>query len=309
MSLDRAPGLRLAREVIDALAAGGPAVVLESAVFSHGLPAEHVPAAARALDSVVRASGATPALVAVRDGIIEVGLDAGDVGFLLAAGVLKAAERDLAVAVAGRMSAGTTVSATLAVAARVGLRVLATGGIGGVHRGVGEGDVSADLAALGRHPLVVICAGPKAICDPLRTMEMLEALGVTVVGYRTDTVPAFLSRSTGVPVPHRVDDPRMVAALAEAKESLADRAALLVMQPPPPEAAMEAQELDDAMAWALDRARAEGATGGTLTPYLLARLAEASGGRSVRANLAVLEANAQLAAEVAVRLARPAPSP
>lgn len=292
-----------------ALKNGRPLVALESAVFSHGLPPSPARDLARDLTEAVLAAGATPACIAVRSGWAEVGLGASDLEFLFAPGVMKLAARDLAVAVAQRRSGGTTVAGTLAVAHACGIRVMSTGGIGGVHLGAGAaGDVSADLPALAEHPLVVVCAGPKAVCDPRRTMEMLDTLGVTVVGYGTSMLPGFLAASAGVPVPHRVDDPAGLAAIAEAKRRIGDRAALLVAQPPPSGAALDPRELDRAVSLALERAAEAGVEGADLTPYLLATLAEVTGGRSVAANVAVLVANARLAAEIAVAIASGRPS-
>lgn len=297
----RSRAIDLATPVAAALEADGPVVALESAVFSHGLPADDAHRLARRLDEVVRRVGATPALVAVRDGRIEVGGGLTDLTFLLDPAVLKVAERDLAVAVSRRRSGGTTVSATLAIAHHVGIRVLATGGIGGVHIGGDlSGDVSADLLALSRYPVVVVCAGAKAICDAARTAEALDTLGVTVVGYQTESFPRFFARSSGIPVPHRAETPHEIAAIAQAKSELGDRTALLVVQPPPAGAALDRRTVDEAVAGALTRAAAAGVSGPALTPYLLAAIAEATNGRSVTVNLALLEANAALAAEVAV---------
>ncbi len=220
---------------------------------------------------------------------------------LLDPAALKLTERDLAVAVSRRRSGGTTASATLAIADAVGIRVLATGGIGGVHIGADvSGDVSADLLALSRYPVVVVCAGAKAICDAARTAEALDTLGVTVVGYQTDAFPGFFARSTEISVPHRVETPREIAAIAQAKAELGDRTALLIVQQPPAGAALDRRTVDEAVTGALARAGAAGVSGPALTPYLLAAIAEATNGRSITVNLALLEANAALAAEVAV---------
>ncbi len=287
-------------EVAAALGAARPVVALESAVYSHGLPAVESRRLAVQLDEIVRRAGAIPALVAVREGRVEVGCDPRDLDFLLAPGTLKLAERDLAVAIARRQSGGTTVAGTLAVAHAAGIQVMATGGIGGVHIGAeNTGDASADLDALSRHPLVVVCAGAKAICDPRRTAEALDSLGVAVVGYQTSTFPAFLARSTGIAVPHRVEDTGEIAAIARAKVEMGDPSALLVVQTPPPHAALDERELAIAVAAALEKAGNDDVGGADLTPYLLSALAEATEGRSLTANLAVLEANAALAAAVA----------
>lgn len=291
-------------EVARALAARSPVVALESAVYSHGLPQQQARATARRLDEAVRAAGVTPALVVVRDGSILVGADPLDMGFLFEPDALKIAEGDLAVAVARGQSGGTTVAATMAVVAEVGIMVMATGGIGGVHLGAqASWDVSGDLHALSRYPIVVVCAGAKAICDPAKTVEALDTLGVTVVGYRTEVMPAFYARSSGIPVPHRADAPEEIAAIARARTDLGHRAALLVVQPCPEHAALDTGTVSAAVDRALAKARSAGIMGGAVTPYLLSAIAEATGGRALTANLALLEANARLAASVALALA------
>ncbi len=301
MSLTRPVWLHVFPEVAAALDAARPVVALESAVFSHGLPAVESRRLAIRLDEIVRRAGAIPALVTVREGRVEVGGGLRDVDFLLAPGTLKLAERDLAVAIARRRSGGTTVAGTLAVAHAAGIRVMATGGIGGVHIGAeNTGDISADLDALSRRPLVVVCAGAKAICDPRRTAEALDSCGVAVVGYRTSTFPAFLAQSTGIPVPHRVEDTGEIAAIVRARAEMGDVSALLVVHPPPYDAALDERELASAVAAALEKAVHDDVGGADLTPYLLTAMAEVTGGRSLTANLAVLEANAALAAAVAV---------
>ncbi|MBI3998488.1 MAG: pseudouridine-5'-phosphate glycosidase [Armatimonadetes bacterium] len=298
----RTPDLRtihVAPEARAALEAGAPVVALESAVFSDGLPPAEGRRLALRLNDLLRSAGVTPALIAVRDGRIEVGVDPAGLAFLYGPDVIKVAERDLAVALAQGRSGGTTVSATMAVAHAAGLRTLATGGIGGVHLSAeSSGDVSADLDALRRHPLVVVCAGAKAICDTGRTAEALDTLGVTVVGYQTGTYPAFYVRTSGVEVPHRVESPEDVVAIAQAKAALGDRSALLVVYPPPVAAALDAAEVEQAVASAMAQARGEGITGSRLTPYLLGAVARATGGRALAANLALLEANAALAAAI-----------
>ncbi|MGI9029516.1 MAG: pseudouridine-5'-phosphate glycosidase [Ilumatobacteraceae bacterium] len=292
----------LSVEVADALAAGRPVVALESTIFSHlGLPS---PVNAEALDlclTAIRAGGAVPAITAVLDGRPRVGLDPAEHRHVLGP-ARKAAERDLAVAVAQRWSVGaTTVSGALALAAAVGISVFATGGIGGVHRGVERtGDVSADLGALTRYPLVTVCAGAKAFLDLPRTLEHLEAIGVPVLGWRHDWFPAFYSRSSGLPVPHRVESAGDVAAV------LADRArpdaGVLLTVPIPADAELDPDLIDAAIEQALARAAAHGASGADVTPFVLARIAEATTARSVAANLALAEHNAAVAAEVAMAI-------
>ncbi len=296
------PHIHLDAEVAHSLKTRRPVVALESAAFSHGLPADAGRQLAVRLDRAVRARGAIPALVAVRQGRIEVRAGLADVGFLFEPGVSKVAERDLAMTVAEGRSGGTTVAATLAVASRAGIPVMSTGGIGGVHLDAPD-DVSADLHALSRHPVVVVCAGAKIICDLRRTVEVLDTLGVPVIGYRTETFPAFIVRSSDVPVPHCADTVAQVAAIVHARSALGATTALLVVQPPPVDAALDPAIVDAAVRDALARARAARVAGPSLTPFLLSAIAGATEGRSLAANLRLLEANAGLAADIAVALA------
>jgi pseudouridine-5'-phosphate glycosidase len=294
---DRSPA------VAEALASGGPVVALESTIFSNlGLPS---PANAEALDRCVKAieaAGAVPAITAVLDGRARIGLDPTEHRRILGT-ARKAAERDLAVAVAQGWEFGaTTVSASVALAAAGGIAVFATGGIGGVHRGADTtGDVSADLDAIASHPVVTVCAGAKAFLDLPRTLEHLETAGVPVLGWRHDWFPAFYSRSSGLPVPHRVESAAEVAAIL-ANRSRASTGVLLTVPIPETEALAE-EDLAEALDQALADAAADGITGAGVTPSVLARIAAATGGRSVPANLALAENNAAVAAEVAVAIA------
>ncbi len=304
--------LELGEEVAQALEQGTPLVALETAVFSHGLPQPTALAAAEELEQEVRSLGAVPALVAVVDGKLVVGAPWGVVRTLLDPGVWKVAERDLPVAVARGATGGTTVSATVAAAHRVGIPVVATGGIGGVHVGGSHSwDVSSDLRALAQHPVAVVSSGVKAVCDPALTLEYLDTAGATVVGYRTDRFPYFYAQESGLPVPHRVDSPEEVAAVLRAKLSLGQATGLLVANPVPAEAALSLEEVQRAVRAAVARAAARGVWGADLTPYLLAVLQDLTGGRSLAANTALLRSNARLAAQVAVAYAkaRPRPSP
>jgi len=293
----------LSPAVAEALASGRPVVALESTIFSNlGLPS---PANAEALDRCVKAieaTGAVPAITAVLDGRARIGLDPTEHGRILGT-ARKAAERDLAVAVAQGWEFGaTTVSASVALAAAGGIAVFATGGIGGVHRGVdATGDVSADLDAIAAHPVVTVCAGAKAFLDLPRTLEHLETAGVPVLGWRHDWFPAFYSRSSGLPVPHRVESAAEVAAVL-ANRSRVSTGVLLTVPIPEAEALAE-EDLAEALDQALADAAAGGITGAGVTPFVLARIAAATGGRSVPANLALAENNAAVAAEVAVAIA------
>lgn len=293
----------MSSEVSDALANGRPVVALESTIFSNlGLPS---PANAEALErccTAVRSGGAVPAVTAVLDGVARVGLDDDEAHRILGA-ARKAAERDVPVAVAQGWEFGaTTVSASVALAASVGVEVFATGGIGGVHRGSEiTGDVSADLDALAHHAVVTVCAGAKAFLDLARTLEYLETVGVPVLGWRHDWLPAFYTRSSGLPVPHRVEAAAEVAAVL--RNRTRERSGVLVTVPIPDEAALDAAELDGILAAALADADRDGVVGAAVTPYVLARIAQATEGRSIPANLALAENNAVVAAEIAVALA------
>lgn len=288
----------LAPPIARALRDGAPVVALESAVISHGLPHPTALEAAAMLEAEVTAGGAVPATVAVVRGRITVGADRDDLAHLTAPGAWKIAERDLPVAVAARATGGTTVAATIAVAARAGITVMSTGGIGGVHLGAEQTwDVSADLPALARHSLIVVCAGAKAICDPHRTLEVLETAGVTVLVYGADRFPHFYARDSGVDAPRRVDDPAQCAAILAAGRRLRRPGAVLLAQPIPREDALPGEVVARAVTQAV--AAAGGVRGADLTPALLAALAEITGGATLRANLALLRANAQLSAAVA----------
>lgn len=304
-SLPLVPAISISAVVAAALADGRPVVALESTVFSGlGLPD---PAGAEALERACRAvelAGAVPALTGVVDGTVCAGVG-GDALALLLNATQKAGERDLPVAVAQRWpAAATTVSASLAIAAAAGIGVFATGGIGGVHRDFATtGDESADLGAIARHPAVTVCAGVKSILDIGRTLERLETLGVPVVGVGTDGFPAFYSRSSGFAVPHRAETPEEAAAVVVAARALGYPGGILVATPVPAPAEVPAAELEPVIAAALADAAAGGVSGGAVTPFVLARIAAATGGRAVTANVALVENNARLAGALAVALA------
>jgi pseudouridine-5'-phosphate glycosidase len=288
--------VRFSAEVADALAERRPVVALESTVFSLlGLPAPHNAEALTRSLSVIRSGGATPAVTAVVDGTIRVGIEEADHERILTADA-KVAERDLPVAAGLDWPVGvTTVSASLAIAARAGIRVFATGGIGGVHRDVDHtGDVSADLAALARHRVCCVSAGAKSFLDLPRTLEMLETLGVPVIGFGTDHFPAFWVRSSGIPLTHRVDDPAAAAAVAAHATT-----GVLVTNPCPEADALAAEIVDGAIAEALAEAEKQGVRGGAVTPLVLARVAAATGGATLPANVALVESNARVATLIA----------
>jgi pseudouridine-5'-phosphate glycosidase len=282
-------------------AARRPIVALESTLVAHGLPWPDNLAVARELEDTVRDGGAVPATIAVVDGIARIGLP-DDVLEQLArdgARFAKSGAAELAVHLARGGSAATTVSATAMLAAKAGIRVFATGGIGGVHRG-DAGDVSHDLPVLARTPIAVISAGAKAILDLPRTLELLETLGVLVVGYRTSELPAFYSPHSGLALDHRVDTATELAAIARCRWDDLGGGGILVCNPIPAAAAIA--HLDAAINAALAEAAAAGVTGKRLTPFLLARLAATTGGASIRANRALAVHNAEIAAEIALAI-------
>ena len=289
-------------EVADAIAEQRPVVALETTIFSTlGLPA---PANANALlrcMAAVRREGAIPALTCVLDGSPRVGVDPAMHARILSA-TRKCAERDLPVAAAQRWPDGaTTVSASLALAAVAGVRVFATGGIGGVHRDDHiTGDVSSDLRAIARHPVLTVTAGAKAFLDLAKTLELLDTLGVPVLGMRTDYFPAFYVRSSGLAVPHRIETEAEAAAVLFARDSLGLRGGVLVANPIPPADELSDIDIDVALRSALTDATTAGIRGGALTPFVLARIGAATGGRSVPANLALAEHNASVGARIAV---------
>ena len=290
--------------VAEALAAGRPVVALESTVYSHlGLPpGRNAEALARCLDAI-QSQDVTPAVTALVDGVPRVGLDDDGYAAILACEE-KMAERDLPMAMAARWAAGaTTVSGSLALAHAAGIRIFATGGIGGVHRNSAEtGDVSSDLEALARYPVATVCAGAKAFLDLPQTLERLETLGVPVVGFGCDELPAFWSLSSGLELPFRVDSPAEAAAVVAAM----GRTGVLFTVPPPAAAAVENAVIDAAISESLARAEAAGISGGEVTPYVLDAIDEATGGRSVDANVELVVNNARCGAAIA-RAAAEAP--
>ena len=296
------PDLSVGDEVAAALAEGRAIVAMESTIYSGlGLPTPANEEALARCSAAIRAAGAVPAMVAVLDGRWQVGVTEADVDRVLAART-KIAERDLAVAAATGLRAGvTTVSGTLAVAAAAGIEVFATGGIGGVHRHSElTGDVSADLYAIARHAVVTTCAGAKAFLDLPRTVELLDTLGVPLLGWRHQWFPAFYTRSSGLPVQHRVESAEDVAAIVRHRP---DPSRGVLLTAPIPEAAeLDGALLDAVIADALAAVDAAAIRGAAVTPFVLARLEEATGGTSVVANLALAEHNASVAAEVAVAL-------
>jgi len=298
--------LAYAEEVARALAARRPVVALETTVVTHGLPHPEGIEVARALEQQVRAHGAVPATIGVLDGAIRVGLSAAELERLATApGVAKVSLGNLAAVLAAGEPGSTTVAATVLAAHRAGLAVFATGGIGGVHRGAADsGDVSADLTALSRHPVAVVCAGAKAILDLPRTVEMLETLGVPVFGFRTAEFPAFYRRSSGLPVDRRFDDVASLAAAVREHFALGSGTGVVVGNPIPQADELPRETYERALEQALAAAAVAGVRGRAVTPFLLERMRAASGGESVRANRALLLENARVAAELAGALTR-----
>ncbi len=286
-------------EVAVALASGRPVVALESTVITHGLPEPVNLELARRVESEVRAAGAVPATVAVIDGRVCLGVTTDELERLaLSRSLWKISRRDLGPAMAQRATGGTTVAATMIAAHAGGVTVFATGGIGGVHRG-SPSDVSADLPELARTPVVVVCAGAKAILDLPRTLEWLETAGVPVVGWGTDEFPAFFTRGSGLPVSARVNDAAGAAALIRTQWGMGLRSGVLVCVPCPEEVAIPAEVVEPMLRTALQQAEAEGVRGKQVTPFLLSRLADLTGGTTLRANLALLRNNARVAADLA----------
>jgi len=294
--------LVVAPPIREALSAGRAVVALETSVLAQGLPRPRNAEAAAQMTSAIRDRGGEPAWIFVADGSIRVGATDEELERLASGrGVAKVARRDLPVATATGNIGATTVSATLWAAHRAGIEVAATGGIGGVHPGTG--DVSADLLEMARTPGVLVCSGPKSILDPVATAERLDELGVAVVGYGCDQLPFFVVREADVPLEHRADKPEEVAAIARSSRELGVESTLVVCQPVPRGYAVSEGEIATAARACEERARAEGVWGKALTPYLLSCIAERTAGRTLEANIALLVANASLAAEIAAALA------
>lgn len=291
-------------EVAAALATGRPVVALETTVFAHGLPHPTSLEAARSMEAAVRDEGAVPAAIGLLRGRAVVGLTPDEIEELsIGLHVAKVSVPDIAPLIAAGRPGATTVAGTAALASAASISVVATGGIGGVHRG-GEAslDVSADLRELAEARVAVVCAGAKSVLDLERTLETLETLGVPVIGFGTDEFPAFYSAESGLGLEHRADTPREVARVLEVQRALKRRQGLLVVQPPPPEAAIPRAEVEEWVEVALEEATRSGTSGKKVTPFLLDSVKRSSGGRSLATNLALLESNARLAARIAREL-------
>ena len=293
-------------EVEAALAAGQPVVALESTIITHGMPWPGNRDMALKVEAEIRARGAVPATIAVIDGVLRIGLDEAAITALAqATGVMKLSRADLAFAIAAKRNGATTVAATMMAADLAGIQVFATGGIGGVHRGAEDSfDVSADLDELARTPVIVVCAGAKAILDIPKTLEVLETRGVPVVAYGQDEMPAFWSRQSGLKAPLRLDTPSAIAAFEKVRQSLGGHGGLLVTNPIPAENEIARATMEEHIGAALVAAAREGVSGKEVTPFLLAEIFRLTSGLSLESNIALVLNNARLAADIAVELSK-----
>lgn len=294
--------IRFNEEVAAALKNDQPVVALESTVIAHGLPFPRNLETARRLEQIVRENGATPATIAVFDGEFRAGLDENQIERLAAGkNIRKISRRDLPIAVARKLNCATTVATTAFVAHRAGIRVFATGGIGGVHRGFAA-DVSADLPELAQTPITIVCSGAKIVLDLPATREWLETSGVPVLGWQCDELPAFYSSKSGLMVDERIETAEEAARIAQSRDELNLQAAILVAAPVPAEFEIEAAELEEILAAALELAAEKKVRGKEITPFLLAQMSEKSAGRTLSANIALLENNARIAARIAASM-------
>lgn len=292
--------IEIAPEVAAALSSGVAVVALESTLIAHGLPSPLNVETAHAAELRVRERGAIPATVAVIDGKIRVGLEAGQIEQLAGTDVAKLSSADLGAALAGGGVGATTVAATMVAAHLAGIRLFATGGIGGVHQGASASfDVSGDLEELGRTPVAVVCSGAKAILDLPATLEYLETKGVPVFGFGTRELPAFFSSSSGLVLAHSMDSPEELATAVRAHWAIRPGTGVVIANPPPIDVAIDRDVVDSALTEALEEAEAGGVSGKETTPFLLSRIAEITQAATVDANVALIEANAGLAAEIA----------
>ncbi len=296
----------LSAEVAAAIAEGRPVVALESTIITHGMPYPANVETAEGVEAVVRAHGAVPATIAVIDGKLKAGLEPADLARLgQAQGVTKASSRDLAAVMVRKGTAGTTVSATMRLAELAGIRIFATGGVGGVHRGAeATFDISADLTELGRTPTAVVCAGVKSILDIPKTLEYLETQRVPVIAYGTDEFPAFFTAKSGQKADHRLDTAADIAAAMHIHYGLDCGTGLFIANPIPADDSLDPSFIDQTIANAVAEADQKGVSRKDLTPFLLKRINELSGGRSLKANIALIRNNAALAADIAVEYAK-----
>jgi pseudouridine-5'-phosphate glycosidase len=281
-----------------------PVVALESTVITHGLPYPQNRDTALAMEAEVNKTGALPATICMMGGNIHIGLESDQLEYISTSkNPVKVSRRDIAAAIVAKKDGGTTVSGTMEIAYKAGIRVFATGGIGGVHRGNLQ-DVSADLPTLSQIPMIVICSGAKAILDLPATREYLETYGIPVIGYQSDEMAAFYSTSSGLPVDFRADSPEQIAQIAKAQWDFSLKAAILVTVPPPAELAIPAEEIEGSILNAVKEAEEKGIKGSKITPFLLMKVSENSHSRSLVTNVALLKNNARIAGLVAMELAR-----
>lgn len=295
--------LDLSPEVESALKAGKPVVALESTIISHGMPWPQNAETARQVEQIIRDGGATPATIAVIDGRLKAGLSSDQIDTLAQAGqsVAKCSRRDLPYVVAEGLHGATTVAATMIIAAMAGIRIFATGGIGGVHRGAQQSfDISADLQELAHTSVAVVCAGAKSILDLSLTREYLETQGVPVLGYQTDKLPAFYTRESDQSVDYRLESPASISAFLSAKWGMGLDGGVIVANPIPEAYAMDKASIDEAIGQALTELQQQGVSGKDSTPFLLARVAELTGGDSLTSNIQLVFNNARLATEIAI---------
>jgi len=288
-------------EVKEALEEGRPVVALESTIIAHGMPYPENLEVAREVENIIREYGVVPATIAMIKGKIKIGLTRGELEFMATSkDILKASRRDLAVIAAKGLNGATTVAATMVVAERAGIKVFATGGIGGVHRGAEKTfDISADLQELARTPVAVVCSGAKAILDLPLTKEYLETMGVPVIGFRTDEFPAFYCRESGLKVDYVVNDEKEAAEIIRAMQDLGLGGGMIIVNPVPEEFALSMEYMNEIIEEAVRAAEKEGIKGKKLTPYLLNKIKELTGGKSLKANIELVKNNARVAAKIA----------
>lgn len=295
--------LKIHPEVEKALENQGPVVALESTLITHGFPYPDNLAIARDSEAEIRKEGGVPATIAIIKGVIHVGLSDDELAKLAKTprdNMVKATTRDLPAVVAQGKTAGTTVAATMAICARAGIKLFATGGIGGVHRGVADNwDISADLTELAKTPVTVVCSGAKSLLDLPKTLEALETLGVPVIGYDTDEFPAFYSRTSGLKLDTRVNTPEEIAAIIKTHAAMGLQNGMLLCNPLPDELALPSAEIEAHIETGLKAAHEKGVTGKAVTPFLLRHIVEATGGRTIEPNKALIRRNAALAGRIA----------
>jgi len=296
--------LEISKEITKALRTGKPVVALESTIISHGMPYPFNVETAKAVEALIRTDRVVPATIGILEGKIKIGFSDADFEFFgKARGIAKASRRDIPIVLAEKIPAATTVSGTMICAAMAGIKVMVTGGIGGVHRGGQQTfDISADLQELAQTNVAVVCAGPKAILDLPLTMEYLETLGVPVIGYRTNDLPAFFSRESGQKNFFRCDTPIEIASIIRTKWELGLKGGILICKPIPRKYSLPKAEIEEKISKALEKAAKKKITGKNLTPFLLGEINELSGGKSLEANIALIKNNASLGAKIAYTL-------